>query len=365
MVKLKKLEPALQKLADIIDVGRLKEAEKLQEAVWQFGEVPRLPVIINYPVGEEWPLYPYTEAFHDPEKILWNELAWVYAGAKLKDDRMFTVRANYGVGVIPSIFRCNVMVTHDNLPWVEPLRAIDKVRELVDRGRPQIEQGLGLKVLEGEQFFKEIFSNNAKLREAIHIYLCDTQGPFDVTHLIWGPDIYYAVYDQPDLVHKVLDLVTEVIIEFSLRQKDIIGENYRQGYHGGYKIRGGIRVVDDSSVNLSREMYKEFSQPYNERILKEFGGYVHYCGGGVQWLDNLINTKGLYGIELGFGNAGKTDDYDLFKIYEKIYPKKICLLWHDPVPAETIQRITTGLILVPPNTARTFEEAKRIGDSVS
>ena len=49
---------------------------------------------ISRPTG---PRFPYSEAYRDPAKMLIYELARAYEGALLRDDRAYTIRANYGL----------------------------------------------------------------------------------------------------------------------------------------------------------------------------------------------------------------------------------------------------------------------------
>ena len=57
--------------------------------------------MIHYDVpDDEWPTYDFNEIFKGREKMLLSELKNVYTGAKLKDDRLYEIRANYGMGII-------------------------------------------------------------------------------------------------------------------------------------------------------------------------------------------------------------------------------------------------------------------------
>ena len=48
---------------------------------------------------------------------LLNELAAVYAGAKLKDDRLYGIRANYGTGIIASLFT-SIYISRFIYDWI-------------------------------------------------------------------------------------------------------------------------------------------------------------------------------------------------------------------------------------------------------
>ena len=56
---------------------------------------------------------------------------------------------------------------------------------------------------------------------------------------------------------------------------------------------------EDSAMNLSPETFGEFIEPYNQRLLDEFGGgATHYCGRGDHWIPRVPEMRGIYGVNL-------------------------------------------------------------------
>lgn len=336
-----KLNEYLEQLDALVDPAHAQESERLLEDTFSYREVDRLPRIDPSSV-KGWPTFPYSEAFHDPEKMLVNELAGVYAGASLRDDRMYTIRANYGVGTVASLFGCRISLTMDNMPWCEPLSE-KELLEALERGVPDMTSGLGGRVMETERFYLDTLARYPNLKQAVHVYLCDTQGPFDIAHLVVGHRIYTEIYDDPDLVHRVLDLVTETYSRFTKAQKEIVGEGSDWSYHSQMKVRGGIRICEDSPTNISPAAYQEFCRPYNERALAEFsGGWVHYCGRGYQIFPHLISTPGLCGV-----NFGNPEMQDLRAVYDEASRHRVGIIsWSGPFTPEDAKHIRTGITLI-------------------
>ncbi|MGQ9456069.1 MAG: uroporphyrinogen decarboxylase family protein [Armatimonadota bacterium] len=284
--------------------------------------------------------------------MLLAELALVWAGANIRDDRVFTIRANYGVGAIASMFGCKVHLTDNNMPWVEHLSdtALDKI---LDAGEIDIDTGLGGKVFDTQRFYVQTISRYENLAQSVHIYLSDTQGPFDNAHLIMGHKIYTELYDNPERVHRLLDLVTDTYIRYTKAQKQLIGEEGKYSYHTQLIVRGGVRICDDSGINLSPDQYTEFCKPYNERIFAEFGGgWIHYCGKGRQILPEVLSTKGITGI-----NFGQPELQDLTTVYQMAAPRQTAILgWigRKRVP----EWISTGITVI--DTAEDFETARSL-----
>jgi len=335
------LHDRLAELDSIVDPAHARRCERLFEDAVSFREVANLPRL-NPSAVEGWPTYPYSEAFYDMEKMLVNELAGVYVGAKLRDDRVYTIRANYGVGTIASIFGCKISLTMNNMPWCEAL-PYEALPEVLDAGVPDLSSGLGSRVFETERFYKETLSKYPNLREAVHIFVCDTQGPLDIAHLVMGHRIYTEFYDDPDLVHRLLDAVTETYIRFTKAQKETIGEGNDWHFHSQMKIRGSVRMCEDTPTNLSPDTYLEFCRPYNEGVLRELGGgWIHFCGSGHQVLPHMLATPGLTGI-----NLGNPERHDLRKLHDEASSRQVAILaWSGPFSADDEAHIKTGITLI-------------------
>lgn len=337
------LHDCLSKLNDAIDPDHVAAAERRVAAAVSCEPVDRLPVTVNFP-PPDWPAYSYGETFHDREKMLLNELSRVWASALVRDDAVYTIRANFGVGIIASILGCQVRLSTDSaMPWVEPLSDPD-IEDLLEKGAPEdVAAGLGRTVFETERYYQEVLEDYGRLRNCVRIFLSDTQGPFDIAHLVMGHGIYTEVYDNPQRVHRLLDIVTETYIRFTRAQKQLLGENGSGGLvpHTQMLVRGGTRVCDDSAINLSAEFYSEFCIPYNERAFAAFGGgYVHYCGSGVQILDHVLSLKGITGI-----NFGQAEFQDLGSVYPRAAARKVAVLaWNGPIDPDL--EIRTGLTLL-------------------
>ncbi|HEX2924131.1 MAG TPA: hypothetical protein VHS28_08905, partial [Chloroflexota bacterium] len=303
------LEKHLAKLDQTVDPAHVDKARKLQIRAQDYEEIERLPMVVNWP-APDWQTFPYHEGFQDPEKMLLNELYPSWAGALARDDRMYTIRANYGVGIIPSIFGCGTILQENQMPWVEPLD--DTVLEkALSGGLPQLTNGLGGRALETMRLFVDALSRFENLAQNVRVFVCDIQGPFDLAHLVMGHRIYTDVLDNPELVHRMMDLVTDTFIAFARLQREMLREPEGFHYHSQHFQKGAVRVCEDSPTNLSAAMYREFCKPYNERVLRELGGgWVHYCGKAHQMLPEVLSLKGLTGIN--FGNPEKQEAQKTF-----------------------------------------------------
>lgn len=294
------LEKYLSKFDRMVDLGWQHEVSETCRAVFAFETLPDLPYLL-YPVRSEnldadWPTFPYNDTFFDPAKMLLNELYAPFLHHQLRDFHPLNIRCNYGTAIMPSIFGARYRLMETSKPWPLPVGGREAIRALVDRGIPDSRTGLGGRCFETAQYYRDILADYPNLLAAMSIYHPDVQGPFDVAHVLWGSDIFLALYDCPDLVHALLSLITETYKVWMEEWKAFVGEGNEFTTHWNFHIKGGIMLRDDSSVMLALKHYKEFVKPYDEALLKCFGGGIHYCGRGDQFVASMCQSENMYAI---------------------------------------------------------------------
>lgn len=141
-------------------------------------------------------------------------------------------------------------------------------------------------------------------------------GPFSLAgRLMDVTEIMYLCYDEPDMVHKVLEKATVYLIE----------------YAKAFKAAGasGIMMAEPLAGIMSPAMAAEFSVPYVKRIIeavqdKDFALIYHNCGNAVLTMAEEIFSQGASAYH--FGNA-----IDMEKMLEKAPSNTICMGNIDPV----------------------------------
>ncbi|MBN1436635.1 MAG: hypothetical protein JW936_06150 [Sedimentisphaerales bacterium] len=327
----------LARLEDLIDLDHIQRTQTLQQKAFTFQPVPHIPTTIQYPIDkDEWPQYSFTEIFDDPGKMLLQELRSVYAGAKLQDDRLYGIRCNYGTGIIASMFGCQTKVFDNSLPiglHISP----EQLDKQIDQGPPEFNQGLFPKVLETAAFFKETLKPFPKLSQAAGIQVFDTQGTFDNASIIWGSDIYLALFDNPEKFHQLMAIITENILATVKKLRQVTNQPLDE-HHGTLNFLGGLCLRNDSCVNLSGEQYLEFVKPYDVQCLSEIGGWIHFCGNANQWYKHLLDIPNLKAI-----NPYQGEFYNLPQMFQICQKAQIPIVqWIAPVDPQARQLIQTG-----------------------
>lgn len=116
-------------------------------------------------------------------------------------------------------------------------------------------------------------------------------GPFSLAgRLMDVNEVMFLCYDEPDLVHAVLDKVTDFIIAYTKE----------------FKAAGadGVLMAEPLAGLLSPDLTEEFSNPYVKRIVDEcqddeFAVIVHNCGSSVKSTIDSIVATGAAGFHLG------------------------------------------------------------------
>ena len=116
-------------------------------------------------------------------------------------------------------------------------------------------------------------------------------GPFSLAgRLMDVNEVMFLCYDEPDLVHAVLDKVTDFIIAYTEELKAAGAD--------------GVMMAEPLAGLLSPDLTEEFSNPYVKRIVDavqddEFIVILHNCGSSVSHtIDSIVET-GAAAFHLG------------------------------------------------------------------
>ena len=235
------------------------------------------------------------------ERSFANQMACIETTLKAKTDWMPFLEPWHGVGVYANLFGCPYDWNMCDYPQTR--YAISTAEEARWIKKPDWRTGeICQLVMKSIRYFRD------NVGDVIPISCTDTQSPIDTATLIWQTDNFFlACYEEPETVHRLLGMITDVIIDFSRAQLEAIGANPARPGHNACITRSrgrslGIGLSDDLATVVSPEIYRQFSQPYNERIAEALGGIVvHSCG---VWHPPIIQciraTRGLLGVELAF-----------------------------------------------------------------
>ena len=233
-----------------------------------------------------------------------------------------------------------MMPKHMNtLPTVRSSNDTEWIRQTVERGIPDKKSGLGKRVLAFAEICAEAFSKFPKMSKYVAMYLPDLQGPLDNCELLWGGEMFYSMYGEPEPVHAMLSLITSTYQTMMdewfafFKPNDDINVHWDGLWH-----RGKIMLRCDSAMNISPDMYKEFAIPYDTVLFEKYdGGSMHFCGKGDHYIELLASTPKLTGV-----NLSQPEYNDMEKIYQNTVDKGIAILSLNSLRAEANKHRTSG-----------------------
>ena len=265
------------------------------------------------------------DAINDVELMLLSQLADASRALSTRTSNP-CIRANYGTGILSSLFGAELYIMPRDmhtLPTTRQFGSTDRIRALLDQGIPSLTGGLGQRVFDFAELQAEAFAPYPLVQKYVEVYHPDVQGPLDIAELMWGGEMFYAMYDEPELVHALLDLISNTYTAFLEKwfplcpDKGAINSHWSQ-----LRYRGHIVLRDDSAMNLTPQFYKEYAFPYDARLLAHYGGgVVQFCGRGDHYIEALCAIPHLTGI-----NLSQPELNDMERIYRCTVDKGIKLL---------------------------------------
>jgi len=279
--------------------------------------------------GADMPHILINDAMKDCELMALREFAGCLQQLTHASGQIMNVRSNYGTSIIMSLFGVKMAYMadeHDTLPSSYPFDNLDEIKKCLDNGMPDLNGGLCRKVFEMGEFYQELLQKYPKITKHVHAYHPDFQGPFDICEVLTGSKIFYALYDEPELIKNFLSLITDTYIAAMRKWQSLFPYNGECTVHWGMVHKGPVMLRNDSAMNISDDMFNEFILPYDKRILETFGGgAVHFCGKGDHYIESMTaKYPMLYALHI---TQPHMNDVDV--LFENSVDKGINLLGFD------------------------------------
>lgn len=284
-----------------------------------FTVAPRRPL----PSKLDWPHVNINDAIGDYSLAIYRELEGVNDSLTGGKGLILRVRPNYGVGNVATSFGAETFVMPRETDTLPNVRALDEdeVSALMDKPLPDSEAGNLASIMGFVRQYREIQAKYPKIAKYIRVEQPDFQGPMDNLELIMGSsEVFYALYDDADLIHRLLDKITCAMERFMDHWLEFFPENRSYANYFSHVEEGMLCIRDDSATNLSPDMFSEFIVPYDGRLLKKYGGFIHFCGRGDHFIERLTEMKWLTGV-----NMSQPHLNDMEKIYGNTIDKGIHL----------------------------------------
>jgi len=122
------------------------------------------------------------------------------------------------------------------------------------------------------------------------------RSPLDAANGIRGDEIFVEMYTAPDRVKALTDWCVdcELAIERALAETVRAPADWGVGHMGSVMPPRAVWVNGDPVALISREMMREFEQPFTGRLFTETGGgFFHNHTKGLYQVDQVAETPGI------------------------------------------------------------------------
>ncbi|NLC67464.1 MAG: hypothetical protein GX754_01480 [Clostridiaceae bacterium] len=248
--------------------------------------------------------------------------------ANVNDDTIPYFMPWFGTGVIASAFGCKIKEASgfgDDPAVVST--CIENVKDIANLKIPDpYKDGLMPVVLK--------FIDYAVQHSDLPVGLTDMNSPLCTAAQVCGYDkLFIWMFEEPEAVHELMNIITETFIKWVKTQKEHIGEplDSSNGLQGVWSPKGvGVWVSDDDLVSIGPELYEEFVVPYYSMIFETFGGgSVHFCGNGAHQASNLLKIRNIKVV-----NNSPMANFEAFGKLVNVIAQKVVIQIQDAAPID-------------------------------
>ena len=171
------------------------------------------------------------------------------------------------------------------------------------------------------------------------------RGIADLLSALYGAEnLIFSMIERPGEVHACARILTDWFIGFGQLQISSIPD-FHGGtgsfYYNAWAPAGTIWHQEDAAALLSPELYSEFIQPHDERIIKSFKGcIIHQHSTGYIPVEHYLRMKPS-ALELHIDSGGPSAE-ELYPIHTQILEKSPLIIWGD-ISEEDLARLFSTL----------------------
>jgi hypothetical protein len=282
-----------------LDHARVENLKQIRRDLWDYKPVDHIPVFI-------WPTWTFG---HTLREQLENGDVQFEVNLKIiekclrliPDDYIPWARVTPGYMTIATMFGMEVHWSNDpnQAPGAKGhmIRDLEQVCRLK---RPKMDAGLMPENIRRLRF------HAASLPPDVYITGIDAGGPLNTCKDLIDTDLLYvAFHEDPQALHHMLNLVSDVQLEMYYAIEEAVGGINRMTGIDFDPVWAPEKyksfVSDDVCATIGPETFKDFSLPYNNRLFQPWGsGLLHNCGPHPCKYVYLEHNPKLKGLNLAY-----------------------------------------------------------------
>ncbi|MCE5276883.1 MAG: hypothetical protein ABFD92_13540 [Planctomycetaceae bacterium] len=283
-------------------------------------------IIVNTPLP---PQPTWQQRLADPLVMLQSELDAIRPHLELGDDRVPTVRVQFGTAQVAAAFGCRMHINEDSPP-AAGTSVMSRAQDVYDLEIPPLDAGWYGKLAQWTEIWK------ANLPPGVHIQHPDIQSAFNSAHLIRGNDIMTDFFDHPAELDLLLDKVTDFMLAITRHVKAAISDDRDWFFDWGSMWKGAARISNCTMQLISPELYRRHVLSRDVRFLETIGGgRMHYCGITGAVIDDFLAIPALTGLDIDVGR------HDFFDLCDRTPPQVVLVTYFDGKSPQ-IERLLRG-----------------------
>jgi hypothetical protein len=260
------------------DPGRFAEIARLHQRAFAWQPQGRIPLGIHVVDPSHARGLDY-DAWLDPEPFLEFQTCVLADTLAVGSDLLPAVAINHlGDALITSLFGAGQLVPEAGSATLQdvgptPLPVFSDIGQVENLSPPPLDGGIIPAVERIVRRYREV------LPAWVHVVAPMPSGPFSTAMELRGSDLLYDLTDAPALAARLIDLCARLIWEAEARLRGLIGSPPDMHVTNFGILGPGLRLGEDSIVNLSPEMIRRFCLPAVARINHLCGGrgHIHFC----------------------------------------------------------------------------------------
>ncbi|NLG24590.1 MAG: hypothetical protein GX558_04495 [Clostridiales bacterium] len=234
---------------------------------------------------------------------------WMDYTKDLDNDYFPALSVNMGYGVHSAYFAPQQVIMGDDTSWTHPY--VDEWDKL-DRLKMDEDNEWYRRILEIARYFVDWQDGDYAVSGF------SNAGPGDMANALRGNDLFYDIYDEPEMVHKLMERCTDAIIWMERSIQRLTGDAMGGSVTANCFFPGRAPYLSgDFSDLCGPDIFREFDARHMQRILDEFGGaFIHHHAKGRHIHGDLAKLRNLRLLEISWDPNMPRPVDDLPAIYE-------------------------------------------------
>jgi len=268
----------LARLDALNNPGRFDEVARLHANAFRWRPQGRIPLGIHVVDPQHMGGFDYAD-WLEPGPVFEFQARVLADTLTVGSDLLPAVAINHlGDAVLPSMFGAEFLMPQESGTTLQdvgptPRPVFSSIEEAAARKAPDLDAGILPDVLRIARYYRE------RLPDWVHVVAPMPAGAFSAAMELRGSPMMLDLLERPALCRKLLDTCVRLQAAVELHVRSSIGMKWDR-HVTNFGIQGtGLRLGEDSIVNLSPAMIRQFCVPAVRTTNSLCGGrgHVHFC----------------------------------------------------------------------------------------